>query len=106
MDQNALNLSAVVAQAAPEELPGLIGRLAEAQAKALARIVQPRAPQPTEDRLLTMGEAAKMLGVSEHRAREMGRRRELPVVQLGERQVRISAARLAEWVRRRENGRG
>jgi len=102
------DLAAVVAAAQPEELPGLIGQLEAAKAAAWARLVAPPSgPSPADDRLLTLPEAAKVLGITEHQAREMGRRGELPVIQVGERSVRIRAGALAEWMRRRENaGRG
>ena len=101
------DLARIVADAPPSDLPALVGALAQAQAVALARIVQP-APERGEgtgDRLLTMPEAAERLGISEHQAREMGRRHELPTIIVGERHVRVSARALEEWIRRRETGR-
>ena len=57
------------------------------------------------DRLLTMPRAAERLGITEHQAREMGRRGELPVVHVGERHVRVSARALEEWIKRRAQAR-
>lgn len=97
----------LVAQADATELPSLVGAFAEAQALALARLVG-RTPERTataDDRLLIMPEVAQRLGITEHQAREMGRRGELPTVTVGERFVRVRAGALDEWIRRRENGR-
>ena len=58
-----------------------------------------------EDRLLSMPEVAQRLGIKEHRARELGRRHELPTVTVGDRGVRVSTRGLDEWIRRRETGR-
>ena len=57
-----------------------------------------------EDRLLDMAEVAKVLGVVEGAARDLGRRGELPVVNVG-RYVRVRASSLREWMDTRENGR-
>jgi excisionase family DNA binding protein len=51
-----------------------------------------------------MPETAKRLGITEHQAREMGRRGELPIVTVGERFVRVRAAALEGWILRRERG--
>lgn len=53
-----------------------------------------------DDRLLKAGEAASFLGISRRRAYLLGRRGILPVVRLGPRQVRYSAAALRELVER------
>jgi excisionase family DNA binding protein len=60
---------------------------------------------PADDHLLTMPEVAERLGVTEHQAREMGRRQQLPVITVGDRFVRVRAGALEEWIRLRENGR-
>jgi excisionase family DNA binding protein len=61
----APDLAALVAQAAPEELPVLIGQLEAAKAAAWARITAPQlAPANGEDRNLSAREAAARLGVS------------------------------------------
>lgn len=48
----------------PAELPRLIGELEEIKATALLRLSAP-APAPVTDELLTVGQAAQRLGVSE-----------------------------------------
>ena len=100
-----LDLSRIVLEVPAAELPGLVGALAQAQAVALARLTADGAPSPPpQDQLLTMPEVAERLAITEHRAREMGRRGELPVVVVGERFIRVRRSVLEEWVRRRENG--
>jgi hypothetical protein len=47
-----------------EELPELVGALAQAQAVALARLTAPVARQAEPDRLLDISKAASRLGVS------------------------------------------
>lgn len=60
-----IDFRAIVEQAAPEELPGLAGRLAEASALLELRLRAPApAAQAAEDRNLSAREAAKRLGVS------------------------------------------
>lgn len=101
------DLARLAAETAPEELPAFVGALAQAHAVALARLVVP-APEHrenSENRLLSMPEVAARLGIKEHQARELGRRRELPTVIVGERRVRVRAATLEEWIRCRETGR-
>jgi excisionase family DNA binding protein len=51
-----------------------------------------------EDRLLRASEAARLLGISRRRAYLLSRRGVLPVVRLGKRQVRYSAAALRDWI--------
>ena len=101
------DLARMAAEAPSAELPALVGLLAQAQAVALARLTTPSAERhnPTDDRLLTMPEVARRLGINESQAREMGRRHELPTIIVGERHVRVRASALEEWIRRRENGR-
>lgn len=101
-------LRAIVAGSPADELPQLIGDLEAAKAAAWARLAAGRAPAPTSgasDRLLTMPRVAERLGITEHQAREMGRRGELPVVHVGERHVRVSARALEDWIKRRAQGR-
>jgi excisionase family DNA binding protein len=101
------DLLRAVAEAEAAELPALVGAFAQAQAVALARLTT-RTPEdgvPGDDRLLTMPEVAERLGITEHQAREMGRRGELPIITVGDRFVRVRVAALGEWLRRRENGR-
>lgn len=98
IDRSALE--AAVAAAEPPELLALAGEL---QGRAWSRLFPPQ--QSAEKySLLTMSEVAERLGVTEHQAREMGRRGELPIVTVGERFVRVRATSLEEWIRRRENG--
>lgn len=98
-------LTDLVGAAAPAELPRLIGELEAAKAAAWARLASIGSPKgEASDRLLSMPEAARRLGITEHQAREMGRRRQLPVVHVGERHVRVSLRTLEEWIRRQGNG--
>jgi excisionase family DNA binding protein len=101
------DLARLAAEVDASDLPAIVGVLAQAQALALARLAArtPEDPTPREDRLLTMPEVARRLGVTEHRAREMGRRGDLPTVTVGHRGVRVRASSLDEWIRRRETGR-
>lgn len=96
-----------VAEAPPPALPHLVGALSHAQAIALARLARrtPEDSPPGEDRLLTMPQVAERLAVTEHQAREMGRRGELPVITVGNRFVRVRTKALDDWIRRQETGR-
>jgi len=100
------DLRALVANAEPADLPSLVGELEAAKAAAWARLAGPsaRPPDAPADRLLTMPQAAERLGITEHQARELGRRGDLPTVLVGERHVRVRASTLTEWIRRREKG--
>lgn len=59
------DLAAIVRAAQSEDLPGLVGRFAEAQAVALARLATPMTvPKDTEpERLLTPDQAAEIATV-------------------------------------------
>lgn len=95
----------LVGTAPAHELPRLIGELEAAKAVAWARLASMGSPKgEASDRLLSLPETARRLGVTEHQAREMGRRGELPVVHVGERHVRVSVRALEEWIRRQGNG--
>jgi hypothetical protein len=48
-----------------EQLPELLGDLERVRVTAMARLTAPVVTQPSVDRLLGVGEAAKQLGVSE-----------------------------------------
>jgi excisionase family DNA binding protein len=97
------DLLAAVEAADTQALPVIIGDLESAKAAAYARLATPVLPrEPTKDRLLTMPEVAEQLGVNVHQAREMGRRGELPVTQVGERFVRVRSGALTDWIRQRE----
>lgn len=109
MNLRAEDLGALVDAAADRELPQLIGALEAAKATALARLTSPArrhdvAGDAEEARLLGMAEVAKRLGVTEHQARELGRRGELPTVTVGARGVRVSLRALEEWIAARERG--
>ena len=52
------------------------------------------------DRLLTIPEVATRLGVPTAYAYELARRRQLPVLRVGLRYLRVSAAGLATWIER------
>ena len=101
------DLRSLVATAAPEDLPALVGALAQAQALALARLTTGTNEDrhSAEDRLMAMPAVAERLGITEHQAREMGRRGELPVITVGGRFVRVRPGALEDWIRHRENGR-
>jgi excisionase family DNA binding protein len=93
------DLLRAVAEAEADELPGLVGVLAQAQAMALARLAtrEPEDRTPVEDRLLTMLQVAERLGIPEENARELGRRGALPTVQLG-RKVRVRPPDLEHYI--------
>ncbi len=48
-----------------EQLPELLGELEQVRVTAMARLAAPVIMQPSVDRLLGVGEAAKRMGVSE-----------------------------------------
>ena len=102
-DDPLTDLSRLVREAALESLPQIVGALEIAKAAALARLINPPPlAAPAEVHLLTMPEVATRLGITEHQAREMGRRGELPVTTVGERFVRVRSGALNDWIRRRE----
>jgi excisionase family DNA binding protein len=84
-------------EATPEDLPALLGKLAEVGVVVLVRLAQasPRvtAKESTDgDRLVSLPEVAGILGVPEDRAYDLARRGELPVVRIGKyKRVRMSA---------------
>jgi excisionase family DNA binding protein len=80
----AEDLVRAVRDAEPENLPVLVGALAQAQAVALARLAvrTPEAQPPINDRLLTFGEAAELLGTSENYVEVLARQRKIPTVRL------------------------
>lgn len=55
----------------------------------------------TTNDLLTVSEAAQMLGVSKSRAYVMARRGEIPTLDLGPRSLRVPRAALEAWIRER-----
>lgn len=65
-------------------------RLAATEGVLVSRLLTLQAqPTPSEDALIDMATAARLLGVPESKAREMGRRGQLPTVAIG-RYVRVS----------------
>lgn len=94
------DLLVLVHDCVADRLPALIGQLEGARAAAWARLTTAEHPPVCTERLLTMPEVAERLGITEHQAREMGRRGELPVVHVGERRVRVNTRALEEWIRR------
>jgi len=100
-------LLALARETPQPNLPRLLGMLAEAQAEALARLRQPESngPPADEERLADMPEVAKVLGIPEEHARELGRRGEIPTVRVGERYVRVRLSSLRQWIETNEGGR-
>jgi len=99
-----IDLARLVDEAPLTELPALAGQLEAARVKLALRLVAPAPASSEGDRLVDMGEVARVLDVPVAHARELGRRGELPVVHVG-RYVRVRAGALAEWMALRENGR-
>jgi excisionase family DNA binding protein len=101
-------LDKLIVRVVPEVRPSLVVALAARLAQLGAELAVPTAKgnggtvPAVEDRLLTMPEAAERLGITEHQAREMGRRGDLPVVTVGKRFVRVRVSTLEDWIRRRE----
>ena len=99
IDRPALEVA--LAGAEPGEL---LAAGLEITGRGAAAMAQANGASRDEDRLLDMAEVAKVLGVVEGAARDLGRRGELPVVNVG-RYVRVRASSLREWMAVRENGR-
>ena len=82
------DFGAIVREASAEELPRLLGKLAEAQALVLARLatrttsVRPAPPQPPQATLMTYAEAAGFLRVSKSYVEALVRQGKLPAVTL------------------------
>lgn len=90
------DLAALVAGAAPEELPLLIGQLEAAKAAAFARLVETsRKPAAQPDKNLTVGEAAQRIGLSTQWIYRNHAR--LPFCRKIGRRVVCSARGIAEW---------
>ena len=98
-----------VASVPVEQIPEAIGDLERLRVRLLVRLVAAHGvPSSSEDgsgheRLLTMKGVAERLGVPEARARELGRRGELPVVRVGPKYVRVRCSVLDAWIRQRED---
>jgi excisionase family DNA binding protein len=103
----AETLRALVAAAAPGELPALAGELARGLADVLARAAAPAAPLSVEsprnhadDALLTVDEAAERLGVA--RSWLYRHAKALPFTKkLGRRTLRFDVHGLERWVNSR-----
>ena len=92
----------------PRDVATLLGDLERLRAVLWARLTVASAsaahPAPaiaeSTDRLLTIPEVATRLGVPTAYAYELARRRQLPVLRVGLRYLRVSAAGLATWIER------
>lgn len=113
-----LDLRALVEQAPPEELPALLGKLAEAEAVVRVRLATVPAPGDgrEEDRLLTIREVAEVLGVPENYVFTLARQRKIPTVRppgldKGERTcspkyLRVRPSSLREWIAKLDEDKG
>lgn len=97
----ARQLVRAVSQAPAEELPALVGALAQAQAVALARLTRPPAPvgeAPGPVRLLGLDEAERLTGMTRRwllrHTRGLRFRRDL-----SRKAVRFEEAGLLRWLR-------
>jgi excisionase family DNA binding protein len=97
----------------PRDVATLLGDLERLRAVLWARLTVaiasahpvPAAPEPA-DRLLTIPEVATRLGVPTAYAYELARRRQLPILRVGLRYLRVPAAGLATWIDERLDDRG
>ena len=87
----------------PEEIPAALGELERLRALIWPRLMAGEnrsAKEPSEDRLLTVKEAAGILGTSQDWLYRNASR--LPfMVRLGEAQVRFSCRGIQKWIRLR-----
>jgi excisionase family DNA binding protein len=97
----------------PRDVATLLGDLERLRAALWARLTVASAsahPAPaiaeSTDRLLTIPEVATRLGVPTAYAYELARRRQLPVLRVGLRYLRVPAAGLATWIDERLDDRG
>ena len=91
-------LSAEAVAAALARLHAEQAQLAALEGALVDRLLALQAqPAPAEDELLPMPAAARLLGIPESKAREMGRRGQLPVVAVGK-YVRVSRRALAAFM--------
>ncbi len=82
-----------------EELPALVGALAEAQAVALARLATPAPAQTQPDELLNVEEASRRLGVGpDYLYRH---HRKLPFTRRVGRKLLFSSLGVAQYIRQR-----
>ena len=97
----------------PRDVATLLGDLERLRAVLWARLTVastsahpvPAAAEPA-DRLLTIPEVATRLGVPTAYAYELARRRQLPVLRVGLRYLRVPASGLATWIDERLDDRG
>jgi excisionase family DNA binding protein len=97
----------------PRDVATLLGDLERLRAVLWARLTVasasthpvPAVAEPV-DRLLTIPEVATRLGVPTAYAYELARRRQLPVLRVGLRYLRVPAAELSTWIDERLDGRG
>jgi excisionase family DNA binding protein len=112
-DQGHLDLDALlaaIAQAAPGELPALLGQLEHARAAAWARLTtppaasEPRGSSNGDGHLLDVAEAAAALGVSTKYLYREVRAHRLPFARRIGRRLRFDPAGMQRWVSRRPAG--
>lgn len=85
-----------------DELPGLIGALAEAQAVALARLVTPQHVATCEpDEWLTTDEVAALLKIAPKAVRRLAAIRPYRSTALGPKTIRYSRAGVTRLIKRR-----
>lgn len=93
------DLRGLVEGAPPEDLPELVGALAAAQARALARLTSPAAVRPVTgsdaEGNVSVEEAARRLGMSDRWVYRNAK--SLPFVRRIGRRVVCSARGVAEW---------
>jgi excisionase family DNA binding protein len=93
---------AKVMGAQPSEMPDIVASLASLTTLVTSRLLE-MVPRGQSERLLTMKDAAERLGVAEETARELGRRGDLPIVQIG-RSRRVRESAIERFVETRERG--
>lgn len=110
-------------QAAPEDLPALLGKLAEAEAVVRMRIAAttPTATGSTNgeeeaDRLLTLPEVAEIVGVPVAYVYTLARQRKIPTVRppglekegrtCSPKYVRVKRSSLTEWIAKLDEDKG
>lgn len=98
------DLRQAVAAAARDDVPAILGGLAELQALAQARLfAAPSTTPPHNDPLLTVPEVARRLALPVTRVYELCRQGRLPTVKIGK-YIRVRPEDLARWVGHRAEG--
>src|SRR5437870_13285822 len=87
----------------PAEIPQVIGELAAAHARLLARLTAATAPVQFEPEYLKIGEVALRTGLSNSHPYELIRRRDLPARAFGG-AYRVARVDLHSWGARHRNG--